>query len=108
MCGCVVVGLSCRDHSGSSSRYSTPPLNSRTPSGGYPATPATPCEERAALPSSLQGGQVLLDDVDGLAPPHSDVQIRLQQIVAENQVSQDYLFKRHLITTSLYFGTIKQ
>lgn len=74
-----------RDHSGSSSRYSTPPLNSRTPSGGYPATPATPCEERAALPSCLQSGQVLLDDVDGLAPPHSDVQIRLQQIMAENQ-----------------------
>ncbi|KAE8744447.1 hypothetical protein FOCC_FOCC008922 [Frankliniella occidentalis] len=74
-----------RDHSGSSSRYSTPPLNSRTPSSGYPATPATPCEDRTILPSSLQGGCIQLDDVDGLAAPHSDVQIRLRQIIAEHQ-----------------------
>ncbi|KAJ1524366.1 hypothetical protein ONE63_010867 [Megalurothrips usitatus] len=74
-----------RDHSGSSSRYSTPPLNSRTPSGGYPATPATPCEERTIHNSSLRGGHVQLDDVDGLATPHNDVQIRLHQIIAEHQ-----------------------
>lgn len=80
-----------RDHSGSSSRYSTPPLNSRTPSSGYPATPATPSEDKAMLRTSIRTARAQLDDVDGLAAPHSDIQIRLRQIIAENTV-KEFLF----------------
>lgn len=70
--------------SGKTSRYSTPPLYSRTPSSGYPATPN---DERAPRHhhSGVTGHRP--DDLDGLAPLHSDVQLRLQQIIAEHRVS---------------------
>lgn len=70
--------------SGKTSRYSTPPLYSRTPSSGYPATPS---DERAPRhhPSGVISHRP--DDLDGLAPLHNDVQLRLQQIIAEHKVS---------------------
>jgi hypothetical protein len=70
--------------SGKTSRYSTPPLYSRTPSSGYPATPN---DERAPQHHHSSVTTHRPDDLDGLAPLHSDVQLRLQQIIAEHQVS---------------------
>lgn len=70
--------------SGKTSRYSTPPLYSRTPSSGYPTTPS---DERAPRHHSSGPTSYRPDDLDGLAPLHSDVQLRLQQIITEHKVS---------------------
>lgn len=72
--------------SGKTSRYSTPPLYSRTPSSGYPTTPS---DERAPRHHSSGPTSYRPDDLDGLAPLHSDVQLRLQQIITEHKVSAD-------------------
>lgn len=70
--------------SGKTSRYSTPPLYSRTPSSGYPTTPS---DERAPRHHASGGTSYRPDDLDGLAPLHNDVQMRLQQIIMEYKVS---------------------
>lgn len=70
--------------SGKTSRYSTPPLYCRTPSSGYPTTP---CDERVPRHHSSGGSSYRPDDLDGLAPLHNDVQLRLQQIITEHKVS---------------------
>jgi len=71
--------------SGKTSRYSTPPLYCRTPSSGYPTTP---CDERVPRHHSSGGSSYRPDDLDGLAPLHNDVQLRLQQIITEHKVSE--------------------
>ncbi|KDR18504.1 myotubularin-related protein 3-like isoform X3 [Zootermopsis nevadensis] len=83
--------------SGKTSRYSTPPLYSRTPSSGYPATPN---DERAPRHHHSGVTSHRPDDLDGLAPLHSDVQLRLQQIIAEHRAKEDAL-QRELYTTRL-------
>ncbi|XP_023704302.1 myotubularin-related protein 3 isoform X4 [Cryptotermes secundus] len=83
--------------SGKTSRYSTPPLYSRTPSSGYPTTPS---DERAPRHHSSGPTSYRPDDLDGLAPLHSDVQLRLQQIITEHKAKEDAL-QRELYTTRL-------
>nr|CAD7261707.1 unnamed protein product [Timema shepardi] len=70
--------------SGKTSRYSTPPLYSQTPSSRYPATPN---DERTLAPRLIHAGS-RLDDVDGLAPLQNDVQVRVQQIIADHRESR--------------------
>ena len=70
--------------SGKTSRYSTPALYCRTPSSGYPTTP---CDERVPRHHSSGVAGYRPDDLDGLAPLHNDVQLRLQQIITEHKVS---------------------
>ncbi|XP_067014667.2 myotubularin-related protein 3 isoform X2 [Anabrus simplex] len=82
--------------SGKTSRYSTPPLYSRTPSSGYPATPS---DERLPPPTRFQSHN-RLDDLDGMQPLRSDVQMRLQQIIAEHRAKEESL-QRELHTTRL-------
>nr|CAD7444179.1 unnamed protein product [Timema bartmani] len=82
--------------SGKTSRYSTPPLYSQTPSSGYPATPN---DERTLAPRLIHVGS-RLDDVDGLAPLQNDVQVRVQQIIADHRAKEDAL-KQELYTTRL-------
>ncbi|PSN38099.1 Myotubularin-related protein 3 [Blattella germanica] len=83
--------------SGKTSRYSTPPLYSRTPSSGYPATPS---DERAPRHHASGSSNHRPDDLDGMAPLHDDVQLRLQQIMAEHRAKEDAL-QRELHTTRL-------
>nr|CAD7201001.1 unnamed protein product [Timema douglasi] len=82
--------------SGKTSRYSTPPLYSQTPSSRYPATPS---DERTLAPRLIHVGS-RLDDVDGLAPLQNDVQVRVQQILADHRAKEDAL-KQELYTTRL-------
>lgn len=74
---CHTGGSASSSTSGKTSRYSTPPLYSRTPSSGYPTTPS---DDRSRYNAHR------LDDVDGLAPVQNDIQSRLQQIIAEHKV----------------------
>ncbi|XP_069700991.1 phosphatidylinositol-3,5-bisphosphate 3-phosphatase MTMR3 isoform X2 [Periplaneta americana] len=83
--------------SGKTSRYSTPPLYSRTPSSGYPATPS---DERAPRHHTSSITSQRPDDLDGLAPLHNEVQMRLQHIIAEHRAKEDAL-QRELHTTRL-------
>ncbi|GFG28834.1 hypothetical protein Cfor_03049 [Coptotermes formosanus] len=83
--------------SGKTSRYSTPPLYCRTPSSGYPTTP---CDERMPRHHSSGGTGYRPDDLDGLAPLHNDVQLRLQQIITEHKAKEDAL-QQELHTTRL-------
>ncbi|KAG8233522.1 hypothetical protein J437_LFUL013646, partial [Ladona fulva] len=70
--------------SGSTSRYSTPPFYSRTPSSGYPATPD---EDGGTVEAVVHPEGDLYEapelDLDGLAPVRSDLQGRLRQIFME-------------------------
>lgn len=70
--------------SGSTSRYSTPPFYSRTPSSGYPATPD---EDGGTVEAVVPPEGDLYEapelDLDGLAPVRSDLQGRLRQIFME-------------------------
>ncbi|KAJ9581268.1 hypothetical protein L9F63_023540 [Diploptera punctata] len=93
--GSRVDGSASSSTSGKTSRYSTPPLYSRTPSSGYPATPS---DERAPRHHASGASGHRLDDLDGLAPLHDDVQLRLQQIIAEHRAKEDAL-QRELHTT---------
>ncbi|XP_046386116.1 myotubularin-related protein 3 isoform X1 [Ischnura elegans] len=85
--------------SGSTSRYSTPPFYSRTPSSGYPATPDEDGGTvEAVVPPEGEFYESPELDLDGLAPVRSDLQGRLRQIFMEftNKVES---LQRELQTT---------
>ena len=79
--------------SGRNSRYSTPPLYSRTPSSGYPATPIEPNMHH---PRCRSGSL----DIDGLQHCQDDVQTRVSQIIGEHK-SKEQALERELHTTRL-------
>lgn len=82
-----------RSTSSKTSRYSTPPPYSRTPScsGGGGGSGAGP----GLLPYSLGAGRGL--DVDGLIPLRSDLQHRLWQIQEEHRVCMHLNIFTHAI-----------
>ncbi|KAK6620975.1 hypothetical protein RUM43_011278 [Polyplax serrata] len=79
--------------SGRNSSYSTPPLFSRTPSSGYPATPIEPNMHH---PRCRSGSL----DIDGLQHCQDDIQTRVSQIIGEHK-SKEQALERELHTTRL-------
>lgn len=83
-----------RSTSGKNSRYSTPPLYSRTPSYALAATPGASIGPNGRL------------DVDGLVPLRSDLQHRVMQLVEEHRVRRFLLFMLQLYANRIMYANL--